>query len=108
MKKQKKRGSASSRVAAGLRMAAPSLRHSETALGAYYRHIACRKGEDVAVFAAARKLATLIYRLIRWGRPYVDEGAAAYERRYWEARIKSLATAAKNLGYQLAPQVSPA
>jgi len=108
VKKQKKRGGASSRVAAGLRMAALSLRHSETALGAYYRHIAYRKGGDVAVFATARKLATLIYRLIRWGQPYVDEGAAAYEKRYQEARIKSLTAAAKNLGYQLTPNASQA
>jgi transposase len=108
VKKQKKRGGASSRVAAGLRMAALSLRHSETALGAYYRHIAYRKGGDVAVFATARKLATLIYRLVRWGQPYVDEGAAAYEKRYQEARIKSLTAAAKNLGYQLTPNASQA
>src|SRR6202022_2706763 len=40
--KKKKRNSASTRVAAALRMAASSLRHSETALGAYYRHIARR------------------------------------------------------------------
>ena len=66
MKKQKKRGSASSRVAAGLRMAALSLRNSKTALDAYYRHVAARKGGDVAVFATARKLATLIYRLRSW------------------------------------------
>ena len=108
VKKQKKRGGASSRVAAGLRMAALSQRHSETALGAYYRHIAYRKGGDVAVFATARKLATLIYRLIRWGQPYVDEGAAAYEKRYQEARIKSLTATAKNLGYQLTPNASQA
>ena len=77
--KKKKRNSASTRVAAALRMAALSLRHSETALGAYYRQIARRIGGDVAVFATARKLATLIYRLLRWGQPYVDEGVEAYE-----------------------------
>jgi hypothetical protein len=54
--------------------AALSLRHSRTALGAYYRRIARRLGGDVAVFATARTLATLIYRLLRWGQPYVDEG----------------------------------
>ncbi|MBI3696529.1 MAG: IS110 family transposase, partial [Acidobacteria bacterium] len=59
MKKKKKPGSASSRVGAAPRMAALSLRHSETALGAYYRQIARRIGADVAVFATARKLATL-------------------------------------------------
>ena len=59
--KKKKRGSASTRVAEALRMAALSLRHSDTALGAYYRHIARRIAGDVAVFATARKLATPIY-----------------------------------------------
>src|SRR5712691_2671385 len=101
--KKKKRNSASTRVAAALRMAASSLRHSETALGAYYRHIARRIGGDVAVFATARKLATIIYRLLRWGQPYVDEGAQAYEQRYRENRIKSLTARAKELGYQLTP-----
>jgi transposase len=57
----------------------------------------------VAVFATARKLATLIYCLLRWGQQYVDEGAQAYEKRYQESRIKSLTTRAKELGYQLTP-----
>ena len=63
----KRRSSASTRVAAALRMAAVTLRNSATALGAYYRKMARRLGGDVAVFATARKLATLIYRLLRWG-----------------------------------------
>jgi hypothetical protein len=57
----------------------------------------------VAVFATARKLATLIYRMLRWGQNYVDEGAEAYEKRYREARLRRLTTTAKELGYQLAP-----
>jgi transposase len=100
---KKKRNSASTRVANALRMAALSLRHSQTALGAYYRRIARRIGGDVAVFATARKLATLIYRLLRWGQPYVDEGAAAFEARYHHQRIERLMATAKELGYQLAP-----
>jgi len=103
VKKKKKRNSASTRVAATLRMAALSLRHSDTALGAYYRHIARRTKGDVAVFATARKLATLIYRLLRWGQPYVDEGAAAYEERYKENHIRGLMARAEQLGYQLTP-----
>ena len=101
--KKKKRNSASTRVAAALRMAALSLRHSQTALGSYYRRIAQRCGGDIAVFANARKLATLIYRLLRWGQPYVDEGAAAYENRNRQHRIARLAATAKQLGYQLTP-----
>jgi transposase len=104
--KKKKRGSASTRVAAALRMAALSMRHSQTALGAYYRQIARRIDGDVAVFATARKLAVLIYRLLRWGQPYVDEGAAAVEKRYHEAHIKRLAAQAKDAGFHLTPNVS--
>ncbi len=99
--KKKRRNTASTRVAAALRMAALSLRNSATALGAYYRKIARSRGGDVAVFASARKLATLIYRLLRWGQPYVDEGVEAFEKRYRESRINSLKARAKELGYQL-------
>ena len=101
--RKKKRNSASTRVAGALRMAALSLRHSQTALGAYYRKMAQRLGGDIAVFATARKLATLIYRLLRWGQPYIDEGAAAYENRYRQHRIHRLEATAKQLGYELTP-----
>jgi transposase len=101
--KRKKRNSASTRLAAALRMAALSLRNSQTALGAYYRSIARRTKGDVAVFATARKLAILIYRLLRWGKPYLDEGAEAFEKRYQQQRIRALSAKAKALGYQLTP-----
>ena len=84
-------------------MAALSLRQSAAALGAYYRRIARRIGGDVAVLATARKLGTLIYRLLRWGQPYVDEGAEAYERRYQETRVTALKAKARELGYELIP-----
>ena len=103
--KKRRRNTASTRVAAALRMAALSLRNSGTALGAYYRKIARSRGGDVAVFASARKLATLIYRLLRWGQPYVDEGVDAFEKRYREIRITSLKAKAKELGYQLVANV---
>ena len=62
-------------------MAARSIRHSETALGAYHRRIAPRIGGDLAVYATAGELTTLIYRLLRRGQPYVKEGAEAHENR---------------------------
>jgi transposase len=99
--RKKQRNTASTRVASALRMAALALRHSQTALGAYYRRIARRIAGDVAVFATARKLATLIYRLLRWGQQYVDEGVVAFEKRYQESRIRSLQAKAQELGYQL-------
>ena len=114
--KKKKRGTASTRVAEALRMAALSLRHTGTALGTYYRQIARRIAGDVAVFSTTRKLATLIYRMLRWGQPlvqelkahYVDEGAAALENRYKQNRDKSLTAKADGLGFELTPKPSQA
>jgi transposase len=106
--KKKKKGTASTRVAAALRMAALCLRNSKTALGAYYRQISRRLGGDVAVFATARKLAIVIYRLLRWGQPYVDQGAANYEKQYRQRRLSNLKTAAQDLGYALIPKIAEA
>jgi transposase len=103
---KKRRNSASTRVAAQLRMAALSLRNSKTALGAAYRNTARRLGPDVAVFASARKLATLIYRRLRWGAAYVDEGLETYEERYQQIRIKTLTAKAKDLGFKLMPMTA--
>ena len=58
----------------------------------------------MAAFATARKLATLIYRLLRWGLAYIVEGAEAYEKRYQAARINRLLTTAAQSGLKLAPK----
>jgi transposase len=93
----------STRVSNALRMAATTLRNSKTALGAYYRRISWRKGASVAVFATARKLAQLVYRLMRYGQAYVDEGAKAYEKRFTQRRLSSYARALNELGYKIEP-----
>ena len=101
--KKKKRNSASTRVAAALRMAALSLRHSQTALGAYYRRIAQRRGGDIAVFATARKLATLDLPAPAMGPAVRGRRCRRIENRYRQHRIGRLAATAKELGYQLTP-----
>ncbi len=93
----------STRVCNALRMAATSLRNSKTALGGYYRRISRRKGKSVAVFATARKLAQLIYRLIRYGQAYVDTGSEVYEARFNRRRLASYAKALKGMGYKIEP-----
>lgn len=99
--KKKKRQKRTSRAGQALQTAAVNMGRSATALGAYYRQIARRKGPDVAVFATARKLGTLIYRLLRWGEPYVDIGQQAYQKLYENSRLKALARNANQLGYEL-------
>jgi transposase len=89
------------RIAAVLRMAATSLKRGRTALAATYRRIARHKGASVAVFAVARKLAQLIYRMLRYGQDYVDIGEQAYEQKFKARRVASLKEAARSLGYSL-------
>ena len=59
------------------------------------------KGGDVAVFASARKLATLVYRMLRYGQDCLDIGEQAYEAQFQHRRLASLAAAAQSLGYTL-------
>ena len=84
-------------------MAACSLQHSKTALGAAFRRLMRRKGYSVAVFAMARKLAVLIFRMLRYGQDYVDEGIKSYEERFEKRRLQNIKNVARELGYELAP-----
>ena len=105
--KKRRRNTASTRVGNALRMAAVAAGHSNSALGAYYRSMARRKDAGVAAFATARRLGILIYRLMRWGHPYVDEGVEAFEKRYEQNRVQVLKAKAKQLGYQMIPTPMP-
>ena len=87
-------------------MAATTLRNSKTALGAYYRRISWRKGASVAVFATARKLAQIVYRLMRRGQAYVDTGSDVYEAHYTQRRLVSYARALKEMGYKIEPMAA--
>lgn len=104
----RRNGTGATRVATVLRMAASTLARSPSALGAYYRRLARRKGSAIAIFATARKLAQLIFRMLRYGQDYVDEGAAAYEARFHEQRLRTLTQTAQQLGYKLIPALEAA
>ena len=105
--KKRRNGLGASRIANALRMAASALQRSKTALGAAYRRIARHKSADVAVFALARKLAQLAYRMLRYGQDYVDVGDKAYELHFQVRRLASLKEAARTLGYTLAKDPAP-
>ena len=89
------------RVAAVLRMAASSLHHSDSALGAFFRRLKARLGAPKAITATARKLACLIYNMLKHGTAYVDQGQAYYQRRYESRLVANLTRRARDLGYQL-------
>lgn len=90
-----------SRAADALRVAAQSLAHSKTALGAFFRRMRARHGAAKAIVAAAHKLAKTIYRMLKYGEEYVAQGMDEYQKRYRERLLKNLKRQAKALGCQV-------
>ena len=74
---------------------------TSTALGAYYRRIAYRIGKPKAITATARKLAILVYRVLKGDLDYNDPGAQAYEEHYRARTLRNLSKRAKQLGLGL-------
>lgn len=89
------------RLADALRVAAQRLHHSRTALGAFYRRMKARLGPAKAITATARKLACQIYRLLKYGQNYVDQGERAYEQKYREDLLRRVKKHAQQLGFDL-------
>jgi transposase len=84
-------------------LCAQSLIRSRSALGAFCRRMCGRLGAPKGIIATAHKLALLLYRMLKFGRSYVDIGQDRYEEKYKERTLKHLARKAKDLGFQLVP-----
>jgi transposase len=85
-------------------MAATSLLHSDSQLGARYRHLRGRLPTHAeAVKAMARYLAVLVYRLLTKGEAWMDRGAAQFEQKHAERELASLNSKARVKGFKLIP-----
>src|SRR5262249_7531612 len=89
------------RVSIALKMAASTLRVSNTYLGAQFRRFRTKLGAPVAIKAMAAKLARLVYRMLRYGMQYVDRGAEFYEAQHRKLQIKYLKWKAAKLGFRI-------
>lgn len=94
------------KAAAALRMAANSLRLSDTALGAFFRRLSSRLGAAKAITAAAHKLAVILYNMLKTGCEYVEIGGGYYEEQYRIRCIKNLEKRAKHFGFFLVPNTA--
>lgn len=93
-----------SRAALALRMAATTLRCSDSYLGARYRHLQKQlPSKASAVKAMARYLGVLVYRLLTKGQAWVDQGAARFEQKRKALNMASLQARALATGYRLVP-----
>ncbi len=91
------------RAASVLRMAAQSLARADCALGAFYRRMKSRLGAPKAITAAAHKIAKIVYKMLKYGRSYVDVGAEYYEKAYHKRVLRNLERRAAQLNMSLVP-----
>ncbi len=88
-------------ISVALKIAASTLRLSKTYLGAQFRRFRTRLGAPIAIKAMAAKLARLVYRMLRYGMKYVDQGAVFYEAQHRLSQIKQLKWKAHKLGFRI-------
>jgi predicted phosphoribosyltransferase len=82
-------------------MCAQSLHNSKTPLGCLYRKLLVKKGHKTAIKAVARKLAILLYTLIKNGAEYSDKYFEAETKKQNDRMESKLQKLAKQLGYDL-------
>jgi len=89
------------RAAVLLRVSAVAVGRSNTWLGRFYRRKKAHLGAPKAVTATARKLACILYHMLKYQDAYVPINEAAYEAKAKKQRLERLKREAKMMGLQL-------
>jgi transposase len=89
------------RMAILLRTVAPTIGKTDTWLGIFHRRMRARLGPAGANTATARKLACLIYHLLKYKEEYIDVDHLVFLEKIREQRIRRLRKQAEELGMQL-------
>ena len=89
------------RATTALHLAAQSLHRSNSYLGAYLRRMKARKEPAKATTATAHKLARLIYRMLKYGMTFVDQGQELFEKQHQERYLNGVKKRLKAMGYDL-------
>jgi transposase len=93
------------RVATTLRLAAQSVGRTNTCLGIFYRRRRNKShlGPAKATTATARKLACLIYHLLKYQDQYREPDPVTYQLKLEKTILHRLQKQAASLGYKLLP-----
>ena len=67
----------------------------------FYRRMKARKGGPKAVTATARKLACIVYHMLKYREEFVALDMAKYEAKAQAHRLRYLQREAKKLGFEL-------
>ena len=105
--KSRKTKPTQSRANLAFRLAARSVARSQSALGAFYRRLKAKHGAPKAITATARKIAVIVYHMLKERQPYQDPGVTYYEERYQEWKLRNLKRQAKQFGFSLVLDSEP-
>lgn len=89
------------RISTLLRTLAINIGRTDTWLGSHHRRMRARLGPPAAATATARKLACVIYHLLKTREPYLDINRLVYEEKIRRHRLAKLRKQAEELGLQL-------
>ena len=82
-------------------MAALVIGRTDTWLGRFYRRKKAQLGAPKAITATARKLACVVYHLLKYQENYVPLDVTIYERNAAQTRQRRLRREAIELGFEL-------
>jgi hypothetical protein len=84
-----------------LRVAAMVVGRTDSWLGRFYRRKKAHRGAPKAITATARKLACVIYHLLKYQEDYIPLDVAVYELKAKEQRMRRLRREAEELGFEM-------
>jgi transposase len=91
------------RAGQAFRMAAQSVKQSDTVFGVMYRRFRSRQGPAQATVSTAHAIARVVYRMLKYQEEYQAISVNEYEKKYEEQQVKYFKKKAAKLGYQLVP-----
>ncbi len=89
------------RAATILRLAAVAVGRTDTWIGLFYRRMKARKGGPKAVTATARKLACIVYHMLKFQEEFMALDMEKYVAHAQAHRLRYLKREAQKLGYEL-------
>lgn len=89
------------RLSMAFRIAATTMRNSNCYLGVFYRRIRAKSGPCKAITATARKLAVIVYNMVKYQKEYKAINPDFYDTKYQARVVKNLKSRADAMGFNL-------
>jgi transposase len=91
------------RAGQAFRMAAHSVKKSDSVFGVMYKRFRARQGPSQATVSTAHAIARVVYRMLKYKVEFETINVSEYEKKYEEQQVKYVKKKAAKLGYQLVP-----